>query len=270
MTQRFNPVDVRRRAFIVTGAVSAVLPFAIASSQSAAQSQIVDRSGSLRMLSQRMTKAYCQLGMGILPNEAETILARSLTRFNGAMVALRENSASDQAIIRKIEGDWMPFRDLVSTAPTKANYARVDSLSESILSNAEALTVQLTAALRIQSARYTNLSGRQRMLSQRMAKSAFALMWGMDAKTFAKQHETAREQFVAALAELKRSAPKTAQIERWLELAETQFGFFDVALGNRAELAKLNQSRAANVAKSNERLLEIFDDLTAQFAALAG
>jgi Type IV pili methyl-accepting chemotaxis transducer N-term len=270
MNQRYNTVDVYRRAFVIAGATSAALPFAIASSESSAQSQIVDRSGSLRMLSQRMNKAYCQLGMGILPNEAETILARSLTRFNGAMVALRDNGASDQTIIRKIEADWIPFRDLVSTAPTKTNYPRLDSLSESVLGNAEVLTAQLATTLRIQSARYTNISGRQRMLSQRMAKSAFALMWGMDAKVFVKQHETAREQFVSALAELKRSPQKTPQIDRVLEMAETQFGFFDVALGNRSDLARLNPARAANVAKSNERLLELFDELTMQFAGLAG
>jgi hypothetical protein len=263
-------VNRGRRALVVGGCAISALPLSLVNSQANAQSQVVDRSGSLRMLSQRITKAYCQLGLGVLPSEAETILARSLTRFNGALVVLRDNPSSDKAIIRKIESEWAQYRDLVSTSPTKANYTKVDSLSESILSGAEALTAQLSSALAVQGARLTNLSGRQRMLSQRMAKSAFALMWGMDARAFTQQHNAARDQFASALAELKRAQQKTAQISQGLELAETQFGFFDVALGNRAELAKLPLARATNVARSNERLLEVFDELTAQYASMQG
>jgi hypothetical protein len=260
----------RRRAFLLSMATAVVLPLSLASTQAYAQSQIVDRSGSLRMLSQRMCKAYCQLGLGILPSDAETILGRSLTRFNGALVTLRENPSSDKAIIGRIEIDWAQCRDLLSTAPTKQNFSKIDALCETILASAEALTAQLTSTLGIQSARLTNMSGRQRMLSQRMAKSAFALMWSMDARQYLQQHTTARDQFSAALAELKRAPQKTVQIAQGLDLAESQFGFFDVALGNRAELAKVAPARATNVAKSNERLLEVFDDLTAQFAALSG
>jgi Type IV pili methyl-accepting chemotaxis transducer N-term len=260
----------RRRAFVLSTTAAVVLPFTFANSEAFAQSQIVDRSGSLRMLSQRMCKAYCQLGLGILPSDAETILARSLTRFNGALITLRENPASDKAIIGRIENDWARYRDLLSTTPTKQNFSKVDVLSESVLAGAEALTAQLAATLGIQSARLTNISGRQRMLSQRMAKSAFSLMWGMDARQYLPQHNTARDQFTAALAELKRAPQKTTQIAQGLDLAENQLGFFDVALGNRADLAKLAPARATNVARSNERLLEVFDELTAQFAALQG
>jgi hypothetical protein len=268
--KRDSSVNECRRAFVVGVASAAALPLSLVSGQASAQSQVVDRAGSLRMLSQRMSKAYCQLGLGVLQSDAETILARSLTRFNGALVVLSDNAASDKAIIRKIEADWSQYRDLVSTTPTKPNYVKVDALSESILTNAEALTAQLATVLGIQGARLTNMSGRQRMLSQRMAKSAFALMWGMDARQFSQQHNAAREQFTNALAELKRAPQKTAQISQGLDLAETQFGFFDIALGNRGELAKLPPTRAVNVARSNERLLEVFDELTAQFAALQG
>lgn len=270
MKSHVQAPDSRRRALVLCAASAAALPFAIATGQSYAQAQIVDRCGSLWMLSQRICKASCQLGLGVLPTDAETILARSLTRFTGAMVMLRESNASDAAIVRKIESDWVAFRDLVSTTPTKANYARAEGLSESILGNAEQLTAQLTTTLRIQSARFTNLSGRQRMRSQRMAKSAFAMMWGMDPRTLARQHEVAREQFVHAITELKRVPGLTLAIAQGLEMADTQFGFFDVALGNRSDLARMSPPRAMNVARSNERLLEIFDELTSQFAASSG
>jgi hypothetical protein len=43
---------------------------------------------------------------------------------------------------------------------------------------------------------------------------------------------------------------------------------FEIALGGRAELAKLAPTRAANVAKTSERLLELFDDTTNLFAQI--
>ena len=269
MSARVSP-QTSRRIFLRACASAAVLPFAFVSSDVIAQAQLVDRSGSLRMLSQRMQKAYCQLGLSILPNDAETILGRSLTRFNGAMVALRENKFSDQSIIRRIDADWSQFRDLVSVPPNKTSFAKIDALSESILQSAEALTAQLAISLAVQAARVTNVSGRQRMLSQRMAKSAFAIMWGMDLGTHGKRYDAAREQFLSALDELKKSPQNSQLTLRALDAAEIQFGFFDSALGNRGQINNLSLTRAANVAKSNERLLEVFDELTGLYAQQLG
>jgi Type IV pili methyl-accepting chemotaxis transducer N-term len=262
-------VSGSRRSFVVGAVMVSAIPFAIGSAQSYAQSQVVDQSGSLRMLSQRMAKAYCQAGLGILPSDAETILARSMRRFNGALVSVRDHAASDKAITRQLEEDWNRFRDLVSSTPSKDAFAKVDALAESILQNAERATQHLAKALGATGARLTNISGRQRMLSQRMAKSAFALLWGQNGTLFAAQHDTAREQFTSALNELKSAPQNNPQISRALVLAESQFGLFEVALGSRSDLPRLTPARMGNIAKTNERLLEVFDELTALFAQMS-
>jgi hypothetical protein len=260
--------NARRRALLIALGICATTPLSLVAQNAAAQAQVVDRAGSLRMLSQRIVKAYCQLGLGVLPIDAETILARSATRFNGAFISVREDPASDPAIIKRIESDWSQFRNLVTLAPAKTSLEKIDVLSESILQNAEALTGQLSSRLGRSAATWTNISGRQRMLSQRMAKSGFGMMWGADAKNHGQRFDEAHEQFMSAFTELKRVNHNSIEIARNLELAEIQFGLFDVALGNRRELAKLTTARAANVARTNERLLEIFDDTTRQFAAI--
>ena len=181
---------------------------------------------------------------------------------------MRDSAASAQNAIKPIESDWAQLRDMVTITPTKTAFAKVDALAESLLQNAEALTTQLSNALAVQSARWTNLSGRQRMLSQRMAKSAFGLMWGQDIKAYSQQFEAARTQFSAALAELQRAPHNSPLIARNLEMAEIQVGLFDTALGSRNEIAKLTTSRAVNVARTNERLLELFDEITNQFSTV--
>ncbi len=263
-----SPLNAQRRLWVIAMGAAATLPLTLVTGQALAQAQIVDRAGSLRMLSQRIAKAYSQLGQGVLVGDAETILAKSVSRFNGSLVTVRDNAAAPQAVIKLIESDWSQLRDLATVAPNKEAFKKVDALAEALTQNAESLTTQLTAALGIQSARWTSLSGRQRMLSQRMAKSAFGLMWGLDSKSYAQQFDTARVQFTAALGELQRVPHNSPLIARNLEMAEIQVGLFDTALGTRNDMAKLTAPRAINVARTNERLLELFDELTNQFAAV--
>jgi Type IV pili methyl-accepting chemotaxis transducer N-term len=262
------PINMRRRLLIAAVGASATLPLTLVIGQASAQAQIVDRAGSLRMLSQRIAKAYCQLGQSVLSNDAETILAKSVSRFNGALVTVRANAAAPQNVIKLIESDWAQLRDLATVTPSKDAFKKVDALADALTENADALAAQLATALGVQSARWTNVSGRQRMLSQRMAKSAFALMWGLDSKAYAQQYDTARTQFNVALTELQRVQHNAPLITRNLEMAEIQVGLFDTALGARTDIAKLTAPRAVNVARTNERLLELFDEITNQFSAV--
>jgi hypothetical protein len=207
--------------------------------------------------------------LGILPNEAETVLARSISRFNGAFVNLRESPLVEPNSAKRIEADWAQLRDMVTVAPTKSALIKVDSLAESLLVSAEALTTALSASLTVPSASLTNLAGRQRMLSQRMSKAAFGLIWGAEARAYGPQYDTARGQLLAALSDLQRAKANSTAIQRSLEMAEIQAGLFEAALGSRADLSKLTPQRAVNVAKTSERLLELFDDLTKLYSVSA-
>ena len=93
-------------------------------------------------------------------------------------------------------------------------------------------------------------------------------MWGLDGKAYAQQYDAAHTQFNAALIELQRAPHNAPLIARNLEMAEIQAGLFDTALGSRNDIAKLTAPRAINVARINERLLELFDEITNQFAGV--
>jgi hypothetical protein len=264
-----NP-RLSRRRFLTASGMLILSPALLIAQEARAQSEVVDRSGSLRMLSQRMTKAYAQIGKGVLADDAQVILSRSITRFETALSTVRANPLSNAATVAQIASDWERLRQTLALAPTKALFMTADTAAEAILKGAETLTAQLATSLSVRGAKWTNLSGRQRMLSQRMAKSALALMWGLDGNVYGEQLDQARKQIYAALDELKRAPHNSPVIARELEQAEIQLGLFDVALGSRADYAALSSSRANNVAKTNERVLELFDGLTAKFAVIQG
>ena len=99
-----------------------------------------------------------------------------------------------------------------------------------------------------------NIAGRQRMLSQRMAKFYLANALQVDPPGSAAEIGKARSEFVAAL-EILRSAPEaTPQIKDELVLADAQWMFFDHGLA-RLEGAGASPKLMSDVFVTSENLL---------------
>ncbi|MEO8807005.1 MAG: type IV pili methyl-accepting chemotaxis transducer N-terminal domain-containing protein [Burkholderiaceae bacterium] len=109
-----------------------------------------------------------------------------------------------------------------------------------------------------------NKAGRQRMLSQRMAKR-----WS-DCKAAASTTEMnkARDEFIAAHDLLKKAPEATPAIKAELVLAEAQFGFFDTALRTLRSGAP-DTSHMTNVFTTSERILQVMDGVTGMYSKLS-
>ena len=112
-----------------------------------------------------------------------------------------------------------------------------------------------------------NKAGRQRMLSQRMAKFCLSAMLGVDTATATTEIAKARDEFLKAT-ELLRSAPQaTVRIRQELLLADSQWVFFDAAL-QRLGNASNTFRQVSEVFVSSENLLASMDRVTGMYAAL--
>jgi hypothetical protein len=107
------------------------------------------------------------------------------------------------------------------------------------------------------------------MLSQRMAKFYQALNWGAAPADAVASLGKARDEFVAALAELAASPKNTAAITQEIEIARLQWYFFNQALIVRPADAAEARRFAENVATTSERILEVMDTLTGLYQQLA-
>jgi nitrate/nitrite-specific signal transduction histidine kinase len=115
-----------------------------------------------------------------------------------------------------------------------------------------------------------NKAGRQRMLSQRMAKFYYAAVLSVDASTAVAEIAKARSEFTSAMTTLRGAPEASPRIRDELNLADGQWLFFDQALdrlqsGTAAAAAAKSLS---DVFVTSENLLSVMDRVTNLYASL--
>lgn len=228
----------------------------------------INKAGRQRMLSQRMAKVYFQIGQQVDVERSRKVLDASVSLFDRQLVELK-NYAPQPDIKEtyvKLEKSWLAYKDLlVGNAPSADNGRKVLALSEEVLGLAQQGTVQLEKAAGSESGRLVNISGRQRMLSQRMAKFYQAIAWGVNDDKSAAGLDKARKEFSDALQELNSAPANTPKIKEGLELVKQQWFFFENALGQKTGGDKRPQTA---VATTSERILEEMEGVVGLYEKL--
>jgi hypothetical protein len=228
----------------------------------------INKAGRERMLSQRMAKAYLQIGQGVDAARSQRVLDASIAQFDRQLVELKNYAPSPEirATYQTLERIWIDYKDkLVGSAPSRSNAADVLRLSDEVLALAHQGTEQLEKRAATSAGRLVNLSGRQRMLSQRMAKLHHAIAWKVGPPTVAADFKRAHKEFIAALTELNAAPANTPALKQELKLASQQWFFFENALNETGLEAK---TRATNVATTSERILEVMEVVVGLYEGL--
>jgi len=246
------------------------LPMARASAKPVADiNEAINKAGRLRMLSQRIAKVYCQIGQGILPDQARKILATSLTLFDEHLESLQDYAPTAEIVTTysELANAWRDYRRVATAPPTPAGGKQLATLNENVLRLAHLGTTQLELHSGTNLGRLINISGRQRMLSQRMAKFYMLRHWGIATPEMDGEARVARGEFISALDALGKARENTSAIAGELELAKVQWLFFDQALQAQSGGGK-QDTDAQNVATTSERILEVMDRITGMYARL--
>ncbi len=215
----------------------------------------INRAGQLRMLSQRLVKLYALMCADVMPAETAVLCRQSLEQIENNVTILRRtlSKATFGDLLDAALTPWGPLKAALTAAPGRERVAEIDALAERLLTRSEALVKTLETAGFAGALHVINVSGRQRMLSQRIAKEA--LVASLVPAT-ARSGEAERA-FVEGLAYLKAIPLSTPEIRALLADADAAWAALRPVLDGADTLV----ARTA-VAALSEALLTQFDQLT--------
>jgi hypothetical protein len=247
----------RRRLLLQVGALSLLAPAAYTAEAQIAMATAINRTARFRALSQRIAKAYCQQFLNVENAREVLAAAQGLVQVGFADLGKAGFGTATAQQIANIQKEAAALQTLVAQAPTKASVLAASQQADQMLQAADTATESLQAQARVSSARLVNIAGRQRMLSQRLAKNYYLAAAGHDSKALQSQTSQDSKDFVDSLGEMNTSTMSTPGIRGELTLAQQQWIFFDSALQRKPDERALRV-----VGSTSERLLEVMNNLT--------
>jgi hypothetical protein len=217
------------------------------------------------MLTQRIVKAYIQIGLDITPDLSRRQMNDALSVFENQLARLKRSVTDSQGrkSLAHMESEWRRFRQMASGRVRHDNVMPLMRMSDELLSAAHDLTLALQSRSPVAAARLVNISGRQRMLSQRMAKYYLARAWGVSSVADGGELGSARTEFDGALVTLRNAPENTAQIRKELDAVAAQWEWFKSALALQGA-----ESYSLVVVHSSEAILNSMELVTALYEKL--
>lgn len=226
----------------------------------------INKAGRQRMLSQRCAKCWLMLAGGVLPDRARGWLDASIRLFEQQLreLATLQPSEEVRAALAQLEADWKPFLAALQQPPAAASAAGLWAGSDAVLASAHRSTKAYEALSGTAVGGLINIAGRQRMLSQRMAKLYFFERLGVEREAARRELQKSAVEFAEAMKVLGEARETTGHIASELSLAGQQWAFFEAAISEPA-----GERSARTIGTTSERILEQLDLVVAQYEALA-
>jgi len=230
----------------------------------ASHAEALNRAGQLRMLSQRMIKLYALrvAAPGLARPEALLVESGKHVDANLALLGKSLSAATHGDLLAAVLAPWAKLKVALAAKGDASALAEADALAEHMLLCADRLVSNLETSGLTGSLHVINVAGRQRMLSQRVAKQALlAMLLGGDAALAARQEgDKARAMFEEAMLYLGGVPLSTREIAESLATAG----------GTWAEMTQgLTQVRSSagqqTLLDASEALLALFEQLTERY-----
>lgn len=225
--------------------------------------EAMNLSGMQRMLSQRIAKSYLMIGSQVRPDVANQQFDQSLAKFESNFMALEEYAPTEEirGELQVVERLWQAYRNQVLNSPDKSQAAEVLTQSDALLAQCEKVVKLIEAHTGSRSAQLVNRSGRQRMLSQRIAKLYMAMSWHVPVAGLEQQFNQAVSEFDTALDQLQAAEENTPAITAALKKVDAQWAF------SRAGFKLSSNARYVPtvISTTTETLLWQMNDLTTAY-----
>jgi len=180
--------------------------------------KLIDIAGKQRMLSQRIAKDYLYMGKKVAVDKARKQLKVSLAEFKNAQGKLDEmiNDPEIKNLLAFVNMSLDELEGIVKKPFSLDNAQLVLDLSESMLEGSQYVVDSLKKLADIKESKIIALSGKQRMLAQRIAKYYIAYQAGIKDKNTIDQMKSAVKEFSKDHKTLMENKDNTATINQKL------------------------------------------------------
>lgn len=250
---------------VVAAVLLLAMPWSVWAISSDAEA--VNKAGRQRMLSQRIAMSYFMIGLNANAAEAQQRLDGAVAEFHANLTELRDYARDPavQAALDKEARVWGSYSALAVARPNPKQGLRVLEQSDTLLAACEEVVQKLGVRPGAGAARLVAVSGRQRMLSQKLGKYYLAMAWKLPAAGLEASFNQTLQDFDGNLRQLRTNTDNTPAIHAALERVQADWGL------SKSVFTRYQEGRFAPliVVTTAESILKQMDAVTALYVAQA-
>jgi len=253
--------SIQRLGILIISLLMVLIPFESFAeiNKITSMSSAINKAGRQRMLSQRIVATYCQVGMDIKSVKSKKELKKAVRLFDEQLAALKAYRPTGQIHhqLNLVTEYWEPMKAVALGPISREKATQLWDMADDVLRASHRAVIMLQDESASQSGRLVNVSGRQRMLSQRMSNLYMLQSWGFGSSEYSSAYSQAINEFKGALGELRQSPLNTSVIDKQLQKARKQFAMLE-----RSLIQKDGEFIPLMVTLSADKLLVIMNDIT--------